>query len=92
MGSEMCIRDSGKLEAASGPIDRLPFRVLDLDDPDGLAALAADHVRELEVPGTDRTIAGSPRKLTGVGVTRLGTTAAIALGAYAYALGELAAS
>jgi glucokinase len=83
---------NGKLEVSSGPRDRLPFQVLDLDDPGGLSALAADHVRELAVPGTDRTIAGSPQKLTGVGVTRLGTTAAIALGAYAYALGELAGS
>jgi glucokinase len=80
------------LETASGPVDRLPFEVLDLDDPRGLAALVADPVRDLALPGSDRTVAGSPRKLTGVGVTRLGTTAAIALGAYAYALGEIAAS
>jgi len=80
---------NGKLEVASGPLDRLPFTVLDLDDPDGLAALVADPVRELAIPGTDQTIAGAPRKLTGLGTTRLGTTAAIALGAYAHALGEL---
>ena len=82
---------NGKLEGVSGPIARLPFHVLDLDDPSGLAALVADPVRELAIPGTEQTIAGSPRKLTGIGVTRLGTTAAIALGAYAYALGEIAA-
>jgi glucokinase len=81
---------NGRLEVSSGPVDRLPFKVLDLDDPIGLSALLADQVRELPIPGTDETIACSPHKLTGVGVTRLGTTAAIALGAYAYALGELA--
>ena len=80
---------NGRLEAASGTVDRLPFRVLDLDDPAGLVALAADEVRELRVPGTERTIAYAPHKRTGIGVTRLGTTAAIALGAYAYALGRI---
>jgi glucokinase len=82
---------NGRLEAAAGPIARLPFHVVDLDDPGGLAALIGDPVPELAVPGTDRTVAGPARKLTGVGVTRLGTTAAIGLGAYAHALGELAA-
>ncbi len=81
---------NGKLEFTSGPIDRLLFQVLDLDDPAGLAALVGDPVRELAVPGTDQTVGYAPRKLTGIGVTRLGTTAAIALGAYAYALGEIA--
>ncbi|HEX8109167.1 MAG TPA: hypothetical protein VF516_15645, partial [Kofleriaceae bacterium] len=73
------------------PVRRLLFEVVDLDDPAGLAALCRDDARELPVPGTDRTIAGAPPKRTGVGVTRLGTTAAIALGAYAHALGELGA-
>jgi len=80
---------NGRLETSSGPVDRLPARVLDLDDPAGLSALVGAEIRDLPVPGTTRTIAYSPQKLTGVGVTRLGTTAAIALGAYAYALGRL---
>lgn len=81
---------NGQLEGPSGPVDRLAFRVLDLDDPDGLAALACDEVRTLRIPGTEQTIAYAPHKRTGLGVTRLGTTAAIALGAYAYALGRIA--
>jgi glucokinase len=80
---------NASLALASGPVRRLPFDVVDLDDPGGLAALCRDDGRELPVPGTDRTVAGAPPKRTGVGVTRLGTTAAIALGAYAYALGAL---
>lgn len=82
---------NGELETARGPIRRLPFAVLDLDDPAGLAALVGDAPGELAVPGTDRTVAGAPRRLSGLGVTRLGTTAAIALGAYAHALAEIAA-
>jgi glucokinase len=77
------------LELASGPVRRLPFDVVDLDDPGGLAALCRDDGRPLPVPGTERTVAAPPPRRTGVGITRLGTTAAIALGAYAFALGEL---
>jgi glucokinase len=77
------------LELASGPVRRLPFDVVDLDDPAGLAALCRDDGRALPVPGTEQTVAAPPPRCTGVGVTRLGTTAAIALGAYAFALGEL---
>jgi glucokinase len=80
---------NASLALASGPVRRLPFDVVDLDDPGGLAALCQGDVRELPVPGTDRTVAGAPPRRTGGGVTRLGTTAAIALGAYAFALGEL---
>src|SRR5262245_43411587 len=81
---------NGRLDASSGPVERVPSKVLDLDDPAGLAALVALQERELAIPGTASTIAYAPHKLTGVGVTRLGTTAAIALGAYAFALGEIA--
>ncbi|HEU4735288.1 MAG TPA: ROK family protein [Kofleriaceae bacterium] len=80
---------NGTLESWSGPARRLPFEVLDLDDPGGLDALAGDEVRELAVPGTADRVAYAPHKRTGIGTTRLGTTAAIALGAYAFALGEL---
>ena len=82
---------NGQLAVSSGLVDRLPFQVLDLDDPLGLSALVSDPICELALPGTRQTVAGSLRKLTGVGVTRLGTTAAIELGAYAHALGELGA-
>ena len=81
---------NGKLDASSGPVDRLPSKVLDLNDPAGLSALVAQHSQQLTIPGTAQTVAYARQKLTGVGVTRLGTTAAIALGAYAYALGEIA--
>jgi glucokinase len=80
---------NSELETSSGPVRRLPFRVLDLDDAAGRAALVANPTRALAVPGTEQTVAYAPHKLTGVGVTRLGTTAAISLGAYAFALARL---
>jgi glucokinase len=80
---------NGTLETASGPVHRLPFRVLDLDDPEGLAALVGARPVELAVPDSAETVHYTSRKLTGLGVTRLGTSSAIALGAYACALEQL---
>jgi glucokinase len=77
------------LDAWSGPVDRLSSRVLDLDDPAGLAALVTSPARQLTIPGTTQTVAYSPHKLTGIATTRLGTSAAMALGAYAFALDKL---
>jgi glucokinase len=80
---------NGTLETSSGPISRVPCTVLDLDDPAGLSALLDAEARVLPIPGAAQTVSYAPHKLTGVGVTRLGTTAAIALGAYAHALEHL---
>lgn len=80
---------NGTLETSSGPVKRLPCTVLDLDDPAGLSALVGAGLSKVSIPGTGRTALYAPRKLTGVGLTRLGTTAAIALGAYAHALDRL---
>ncbi len=41
------------------------------------------------MPGSARHALYDPHKRTGVGVTRLGTSHAVALGAYAYALRAL---
>lgn len=77
------------LESISGPVRRLAITALDLDEPAGLAALLAAETTAITVPGTTQTVPYAPHKLTGVGLSRLGTTAAIALGAYAYALERL---
>jgi glucokinase len=41
------------------------------------------------VPGSDRKVAYDPLKRVGVGLSRLGTSQAVAIGAYAFALAEL---
>jgi glucokinase len=41
------------------------------------------------IPGSFRTIAYDPLKRTGVGVSRLGTSKAVAIGAYTFALHKL---
>jgi len=81
---------NGTLAFADGnSVARLVFPVLDLDRPEGLAALVADEAKDLPVRGTGRTVRYEPAKRNGIAVTRLGTSAAIVLGAAALALERL---
>ena len=47
------------------------------------------EARTIQVPRSDRTVAYDPLQRIGVGMSRLGTSEAVALGAYAFALNQL---
>ena len=47
------------------------------------------EAKEIAIPGTARTIRYDPLQRTGVGLSRLGTSEAVAIGAYAFALKRL---
>jgi glucokinase len=70
-------------------VPRLELSAFDLDDPAGLAQFLRAGARAVRVPGSDRTVPYHPHKRTGVGRSRLGTSAAVSLGAYAFALDQL---
>lgn len=70
-------------------VDRMEIRAFNLEDPEDRSAFLAGDVRQLQVPGTGRTVPYDALKRTGVGITRLGTSEATALGAYAFALASL---
>jgi len=81
---------NGTLTALDGSsVPRLELSVLNLDDPAGLGDFLRSDAREVRVPGSTRTVSYDPRKRTGIGCSRLGTSAAVSLGAYAFALDEL---
>ena len=73
-------------------LPRTEVRAFNLEDAAERAAFLRGDVRQLPVPGTDRTVPYDALKRTGVGLSRLGTSEATALGAYAYALHRLDAS
>jgi glucokinase len=50
--------------------------------------LDADR-REIRVPGSSRRMVYDPLPRTAIGITRLGTSEAVAIGAYAFALRQL---
>jgi len=76
-------------ETPSGPVPRLEVRAFNLEDPAERAAFVKGEARDVVVPGSDRKVAYDPLKRIGVGLSRLGTSRAVALGAYAFALAEL---
>jgi glucokinase len=79
-------------ETPSGSVARLELRAFDLEDPDQRDAFVAGETREITVPGSGRKLAYDPLKRIGVGLSRLGTSRAVAIGAYAFALSSLDAS
>lgn len=68
---------------------RLSQTAFNLEDPAQLAVFLRGTTREITVPGSKRTLSYDPMPRVGVGMSRLGTSQAVALGAYAFALREL---
>jgi glucokinase len=81
---------NGIIENAQGDkYSRLVSKVYNLEDPESVEAFLDFKVKELKVPLSNRIVSYTPEKRIAVGLTRLGTSKAIALGAYAYALENL---
>ncbi len=74
---------------AGGEIARLEMKVFNLEDPSELERFVKGDKREITIPGTTRTMTYDPLQRIGVGISKLGTSRAAALGAYAFALSAL---
>lgn len=70
-------------------VPRLVSTVFNLDDPASWKCFSDDQSREIEVPFTSKKVTYSAEKRTAIGLSRLGTSRAIAIGAYAFALKKL---
>lgn len=68
---------------------RLGIRAFNLEDPRQLDDFLRGETRELVVPGGSRRVKFDGLQRTGVGISRLGTSEATAIGAYAFALNKL---
>jgi glucokinase len=71
---------------------RLAQRAFNLEDPLQLEIFLKGEAKELTVPGSSRKVTFDRLQRTGVGVSRLGTSEATAIGAYAFALSRVAPS
>ena len=81
---------NGTLSMYEGaPADRMEMKAFFLYDPVDREAFLTPTVKHIVVPGTTDTVEYDPVKRMGVLVTKLGTSKAIAFGAYAFALNEL---
>jgi glucokinase len=68
---------------------RLAQVAFNLEDPAQLHQFLRGEQREITVPGSHKKLRYDPLQRTGVGLSRLGTSEATAIGAYAFALQAL---
>jgi glucokinase len=80
---------NGICENGGNPTRRLIARAFDLADPAQREVFLKGESREITVPGSTRTVLYDPLPRTAVGISRLGTSEAVAVGAYAFALSKL---
>ena len=81
---------NGTLEMYGGTsTDRMEMKAFFLDDTVDRKAFLTSTSRRIMIPGTTETVEYDSVKKMGVIMTRLGTSKAIAFGAYAFALNEL---
>ena len=76
---------------AGNSFRRLGSAAFNLEDPAHLDIFLKGETRIIKVPGSERTLAYDPLQRVGVGMSRLGTSEAVAIGAYAFALKQLGA-
>jgi len=68
---------------------RLVANVYNLEDKNELQKFLQGSTKEIIVYGTDRKVKYDPEMRIGVGISKIGTSKAISIGAYAYALNSL---
>lgn len=72
-----------------GRLSRLEIRVFNLESEKDRNKFLTGNKQEISVPFSDKTITYDPLKRIGIGISRLGTSRATSIGAYAYALNQL---
>lgn len=70
-------------------LPRLEISVFNLENSKDLQKFLTGEKQEIKIPFSSKTLTYDPVKRIGVGITRLGTSKATSLGAYAFALNEL---
>jgi len=70
-------------------LPRLEISVLNLENPAEMTKFLENKSIEIKVPFSDKVVNYNPSRYVGVGISRLGTSKAVSVGAYAYALAEL---
>jgi len=68
---------------------RLSYKVYNLEEPTQFSKFTGGKGKELKIPGSGRTVKYDADPRTGVGLSKMGASKAIALGSYAFALQQL---
>lgn len=75
--------------AGENQVRRLIPEALNLENAEQLREFLRPTIREVAIPGSSRTAKYNASPRIGVGLSRLGTSEAVAIGAYAFALRKL---
>jgi len=70
-------------------VQRMEIRAYNLENPEGLYTFLKGDQKEIIVPFSNKKLQYDPLKRIGVGISRLGTSKAVSIGAYAFALNQL---
>ncbi len=71
------------------PLERMEVTAFNLEDPEDLKRFLQASAAEITVPFTGKKVIFDPNKKIGVGISKLGTSKAVSIGAYAFALGKI---
>ena len=71
------------------PVPRMETKAFNLEDVNDCLRFAEKSGKMITVPFSDRQVWYEPSKRVGVGITKLGTSSAVAIGAYAFAMNQL---
>jgi len=78
---------NSQLQTMEGEIiPRIDMKTFNLENESELEQFVKGEKKEVKIPGTNKTITYDPLKRTGIGISRLGTSKAVGIGAYAFAL------
>lgn len=81
---------NGTIESYGGEkLPRIVQKCFDLEDADQCATFAKGSVKQITVPGSDKTMPYDSMKRLGIGHAALDTSEAVAVGAYVFALNQL---
>jgi glucokinase len=70
-------------------LHRLASKAFNLEDPDQMKKFLAGEKRTITVPRCGKQAVYDPLQRIGIGISRLGTSEAVSIGAYAFALNKL---
>ena len=70
-------------------IPRMEISVFNLDDEEGQKEFTASSGKMIKVPFSDKEVWYDPSKKIGITATKLGTSSAVCIGAYAFAMNQI---
>jgi glucokinase len=81
---------NGHFDTITGSsLERMEINAFSIEDPVHAQTFYSSSSVEIQVPMSEKQVFYDPIKKTGVGITRLGTSEAVSIGAYAFALAQL---